>query len=261
MRLRNLALWGERQGVEQSLKQAAAKLAPSDPKRKQLEESLKRLDAASAAPEKLAGAAWVQPKLIDAVNTQQAILLGTFGARRDAAALAQEYAALRQEELVVAALKILGKEHRLGPIKDYAADLRHVNEYEAFVFSQPQLLYLQSGQVRISALLDDRVPVTFSPRAPASTAVVTASIAQAAGLTPEPNAPAIVVRGAGGRSWEAKRVTLASLRFGKHVLRNVEAFVLPPEGEDHGADRHGGLCRVSSYRRTGVAAFRIEAVE
>ena len=62
-----------------------------------------------------------------------------------------------------------------------------------------------------------------------------------------------------GDDQHAKRVVLESLRFNKHVLRDVEAWLLPPEAEDCG-------CRIGSSAFAGFRAaaesahlrFRIE---
>ncbi|MBW3595802.1 MAG: retroviral-like aspartic protease family protein [Planctomycetes bacterium] len=261
-RERNRLLWAQRQALEETFRKKIKELSPSDPQRKQMEQSLKKMDSLAVPPEKLGGAPWVQPHLIDMTNSRHAILLGAYAAREDAMALAGEYEALRQNHEVAEALSQLAGEHRLGPLKDYSSDLRRLKEYEEFVYAQPQPLYLQSGKVRLGGILNEAAPVTFTWRDSSEPTVITASIAQASGLAPPADAPVVSLTFDGRRRLSTRRILLASIRFGPHVLRDVEAHILPPEGEDLGA-------QISRAAFTGfqVAAdpahlrFRIEPAE
>jgi hypothetical protein len=255
----NFLLWPQRKAREGALKKSLGQLSPSDPQRRPLEEEMKALDRTAVSPEKLAGAPWVQPRLVDLSSRFNAILLSVFAARRDAELLGAEYQSLVQNRDVSRALEQLGGGHRLGPLRDYAPDLRRLDEFEQFVFNQAMPLYLQSGHVRIGAILNERMPVTFTWRESSEATVITAGIAQAAGIVPEPNAPQMTISCGPGRRVRANRVVLATLRFGKHVLRDVEAWLLPPEAEDCG-------CGISSSAFSGFQAaaepvhlfFRIE---
>lgn len=261
-RERNRVLWSQRQALEETLKKNASQLSPSDPQRKQLEEKLKTLDSVAVAPEKLGGAPWVQPRLIDVSNTRHSILLTAFAARRDAAKLKNEYATLFEDPAVAVALRQLGGGHRLGPLKDYSADVRRLDEFEQFVYSQPHPLYLQSGQIRVGAILNERAPVTFSWRESSEPTVITTSIAQRAGITANENAATITVNCPDGRNLEARQAKLGTLRFGSCVLRDVDVYILPPEGEDRGADIAATV--FVGYRAVvepGLLRLRIEPVE
>jgi hypothetical protein len=258
----NQRQWPLRQAREAALKKAMEKISTGDPQRKPLEEELKNLENTAVPPEKLGGAPWVQPRLVDLSSGLNSILLGVFAARRDAEMLGSEYQSLSQNREVRESLQQLGGNHRLGPLRDYAPDLRRLEEFEQFVFNQAAPLYLQSGHLRIGAILDDRMPVTFTWRESSEPTVITGAIAQAAGIVPDPDAPEMPIGCGGNRSLLARRVVCKSLRFGKHVLRDVEAWLLPPEGEDIG-------CRISASAFSGfqVAAepallrFRIEGAK
>jgi hypothetical protein len=255
---RNLLLWPQRQAREQVLKKELGKLSSSDVKRKPLEEELHALDRLAMAPDKLGGAPWVQPRLIDLSSGLNAILLGVFAVRRQAESLADEYRSLAENKEVREAIKQLGEGHRLGPLRDYSSDLRRLEEFEQFVFNQTTPLYLQSGHLRIGAILNERMPVTFTWQK-SSEVVITTAMAQAAGIAPEGNAAERSIGCGGARRLPAKRVELKSLRFGRHILADVEAWLLPPEGEDVGC-RIGG----AAFHGLQVAAepallrFRIE---
>jgi hypothetical protein len=243
-RSRNLLLWPQRQAREAALKKALRDLPASDPKRKPLESELKNLDRTAVPPEKLGAAPWVQPRLVDLASGLNAILLGVVQARRDAEKLKSEYDTLGQNSDVHEALEKLGGGHRLGPLREYTSDLRRVDECEQFAFAHSPPLYYQSGHLRIGAVLDERMPVTFTWRESSEPAVITAGIAQAAGIVPGAEAPEMSIGCGGSRRLPAKRVMLKTLRFGKHVLRDVEAWLLPPEGEDFG-------CRIGAASFTG----------
>ncbi len=235
-RERNRVLWAQRLAIEETLKKKTPQLSPGDPKRKQLEENLKQLDALAVAPEKLGGAPSVQPHLIDVTNTRHAILLSVFAARRDAAALKNEYTKLKEDATVRAALSRLEGDHRLGPLRDYSSDLRRLDEYEQFVYSHPQPIYLQSGQIRVGAILNDRTPATFTWRDSNKPTLITATMAQRAGIKADNTSQPFVVRYPDGRSLSAYHAKLKSLRFGSCVLYDVDCYILPPEGEDRGAE-------------------------
>jgi hypothetical protein len=245
----NAILWPQRQAREAALKTALGKLASNDPQRKPLEEELKNLDGAAVPPEKLGGAPWVQPRLVDLSSGLNSILLGVFAARRDAQMLGDEYQKLAQDRALVDALERLGGNHRLGPLRDYAPDLRRLDEFEQFAFGLVTPLYLQSGHLRIGAILDERMPVTFTWRESSGPTVITAGIAQAAEIVPDADAPQMPISCGDNRNLPARRVVLKSLRFGKHVLRDVEAWLLPPEGEDAG-------CRIGA---TAFHGFQVAA--
>lgn len=231
----NAALWNQRQALEQTIRKNSTQTSVNESQRKQLEEELKKLDAIAVAPEKLGGAPWMQPQLKDITNTFNSVLLGVFATRRDIERIDGEYADLAQQEPVRAALAQLGRNVRLGPLRDYRSAAPALEEYEQVIASQPHPLYLESGYLRVGAILNDNTPVTFSWKEGSDPAILTASMAQLAGIEPEPNAAERIVACPDGRRLAARRVVLSSLRFGKHVLHDVEAFVLPPEGEDCGA--------------------------
>lgn len=234
-RKRNLVAWLQRQALEKALRKTASKLSPGDPERKEMEESLKKLDLLAVAPDKLGGAPAMQSRLIDMTIARNSILLGAAAVREDIAMLASEYTALRNNQAVIDALERLGANHRLGPLRQYANDLSSLNEFEQFVYEQPTPLYLESGRVRVGAILNEESPITFTWRSGAEPTVIPCSTAQNAGIQPPADAPLVPLRFERGRRLPSRRIVLASIRFGRHVLRDVEAYVLPPEGEDLGA--------------------------
>ncbi len=231
-RARNALAQAQRQAKEKAGRKKFNKLSPNDPARKTWE---RQLDSIAVPPDKLGGAPVMQRLLIDASNMQNAILITISSCRTDIATLPNEYTTLQQNAAVAEAIGQLGGGHRLGPIKDYSADLRLVNQSEAVVVTLPHVIYLQSGQVRLGAIMNDRTPLTFTWRPGKTPTLITSSIAQSAGIQIDPAATTVMAPNTPGRQIPARQVTLESLRFGKHVLTNVTAFVLPPEAEDYGA--------------------------
>ena len=64
--------------------------------------------------------------------------------------------------------------------------------------------------------------------------MLTASVIEATGLTIPKDAPRMEWRFHDGEKLGVRQFKIPYIRFGRHVLRNVTAFALPPEGERYG---------------------------
>jgi hypothetical protein len=227
IRNQNRFLWSQR---EPALRKEMEKLTSSDPKRKRLERLLREGDATCRPPAKLGAVPAVQAVLIELTSKRHQILLDALTARRGVAALESEYATLARDDRVVEALEFLG--HRLGPVREH--DLSKLVEYDNTIYTLPHPLYLESKKSRVGAILNEGAPITFTWREGDAPTVITFAAAQAAGLAPPDDAPAASLKLENNRSFNTRRITVASIRFGDQVLRDVEAHVLPPEGEHLG---------------------------
>jgi hypothetical protein len=181
----------------------------------------------------------VREKLIELTNRRHALWLSIMVIRRDATTMGETYDNVIRNPEVLAALKTLGGTHRLGPAKNYADDLKKLAEFENIVLTDWVPLFMQGGQQRVTAILNEATPVTFTWTPGSDPTVLTAGMAESAGLKIADEAPTMAISLASGRSVKAKRVQIPYLRLGKHLLRETEAYVLPPEAEDFGA-RLGG---------------------
>lgn len=217
------------------LKTALSQTATDAPERKQIQQQIQRLQSQSIPPERLAGHGDVRQRLIQFTNVRNDLALKLLTIRRSIAQLDEDYRRLEADLEVHAALRQLGEGHRLGPLETYRGEQSRLAEYERLVFTSWLPVYLQSQRVRVGAILNETTPVTFTWRPETGPTVLTASMAEAAGLALPAAETAVPLLVAAARTLPARRVTATTLRFGQVVLRDVPVHVLGPEGEDLGA--------------------------
>jgi hypothetical protein len=156
--------------------------------------------------------------------------------------LQRQYSALQQEREVTEALARLGPTHRLGPIGGYVDELPRLNVFEPLVLTDWTPIYREAGHLRLGAILDGHLPVTFTWHAGSEPMLITANMAQALGLEALVGGAPRRLAVAPGREYELRPVRLRSLETGGCRVAGPFALVLPPEAEDLGA-------------RVGPAAF------
>ena len=227
----NRRLWLAQRARVQRIQQTLRGLSSSDRLRARLESELRVLRAQASPPEQLGGQRDVQTRLIRLINDRNALAISLFWIRRGDQRLRAQYDQLADDFEVRDALETLGGQHQLGPDKDYTKQTR---KFEPFVLTDGGPLYRQSGRLRFCLLADDRTPLTFSWRDDTGPTLVPLSMLERMGLTIPTDAPRVEHR-VGSRRFMTWRVSLPPLRLGRYVLRGVEAYVLPSEGEDLGA--------------------------
>jgi hypothetical protein len=232
----NRARWETATVRIEALKAALAVLKKNDPKRKPLEQQIQELRRQAVEPRQLGAQPDVQARLIDLTNQRHKLALAVLGIREAVPRLEAAYQALAADDAVSAALKQINGVARLGPVNpNYRGELRRLGECERAAFTPWVPLYIQSGRVRVGALVNDRSPVTFTWKSETQPTVLTASMLEAAGLSVPHGAEGTTLTFDRGRRTAARRAVVPSLRFGRHVLENVPVWVLPPEAEDLGA--------------------------
>lgn len=149
--------------------------------------------------------------------------------------VSQQYGQLRQDSRITTAIETRGGNEVLGPAEDYRAQTRRrLARLSEAALTDGLAVYRQSGRIRVTAVLEDEVPVTFSYTGSQGPTLLPSSILQTAGIVVDPAAATEVLQ-EGDRSISVRRVLLPRLRFGKFVFRQVPALALPPEAEDLGA--------------------------
>lgn len=232
----NRAAWEANRLRVAQLQQLKSSLKPEEVKRRRIDEQIEELRVQAAPPEKLGKQGEIRARLIDLTNAKDRLTLGILSAREIASRLPRAYEQLSKDREVRAALTELGPDHRLGPLGDgYESDVRALKGYEKYIFTDWVPLYEQSGRQRISGIVNEVVPVTFTWRGSHDPTTLSTSMAEAAGLTIPPTSPTVELPVQRNRTVKARVLRLPSVRLGKHVLRDVEAYVLPPEAEDLGA--------------------------
>lgn len=235
-RQRNAAAWAASRDQIAALQKAKAALPTDDPKRKQLDRQIAEIQAQAIDPAQLAGLPDVQTRLIELTRLRLRLTVATLTLRDQVPQLDSDYRRLSQDAEVTAALEQLGPGHRLGPLHaNYRAELQRLGEYERVVLTPWVPLYLQHRHARVGALLGERTPATFTWEAEQTRVVLTAGLAEAAGLTVPAAAPTVPLTFAKNRRLAARQITVPALRLGKFLFRDLPACVLPPEGEDLGA--------------------------
>lgn len=232
----NRLRWEAASARSEVLKVALQTLKKDDPKRKAMEQQIQELRRQAVEPRQLGATPDVQARLVELTNQRQALTLAVLTVRDGVPRLEAEYQRLAQDAAVQAALRQLDGAPRLGPVQpNYRAELRRVSECERVVLTPWIPLYLQSGQLRVGGLVNERHPATFTWKTESQPTVLTASMLEGAGLSVPRDAASTTLAFDRGRQVTARQVTVPAIRFGRHVLTDVPAWVLPPEAEDLGA--------------------------
>lgn len=218
-----------------ALKTALSGTATEAPERKQIEQQIRQLESQAVDPNQLAAQSDVRAHLIEFTNARNALTVKLLAIRRSIPQMEVDYRSLEADLEVRAALRTLGEGHRLGPLEDYQADLRRLDEYERLVFTAWLPIYLQSGRIRAGGILNETTPITFSWHAESGPTVLSESMAEAAGLELPASETAVLLPLGSGRTLTARRMIVPALRLGQVVLRDVPVHVLGPDGEDVGA--------------------------
>jgi len=229
----NLAVWTQLEKAQAALAKARGS------ERDRLKQRVAQLKRQCVSPDRLGGQPAVRENLVRWTNLRAEIYLTTMAIREQAPGLADRYEPLARRADVAGALAELGAGHRLGPSREPPELIQSLGEFEQLVFTQDVPLLQDAGYLRFGAILNRRRPVTFTWSDSSQPTVVAHSALVGAGLIVPDDAPREVYDADSGRQLQVARVTIPYVRVGKHVLRNVAALALPPEGEDLGC-RIGG---------------------
>jgi hypothetical protein len=251
----NLKSWQETRPAIAALEQALAKLSTGDPARLTTERQIAGLASTAIDPVKLAGRSDVCRRLVELSSERCGLLADAAWIRATAAELPAKYADLAKRPEIAPALQQDGK-RRLGPQRNYRADVGRLAEFEVLAATDWTPIFHQSGQTRITALVNEQSPVTFTwSEASDQPVLVTASTAEAIGLQVLADAPRETIA-IGKQSVVARKITLDYVRFGRCLLHGVTAYVLAPEAEDIG-NRFGRTALVEHRVRLEPAKLRM----
>jgi hypothetical protein len=229
----NARVWQETRPAIAVLEQSLARLATGDPQRPLIERQIAGLASSANEPARLGGKGDVRKRIVELSAERCGLLADAAWIREAVPQLKSEYGRLAANAEVATAIKQSNRQ-RLGPQRRYEADLDRLNDYEALAATRWTPIFEQSGQTRLTALVDERSAVTFTwSEASDQPVVLTASAAEAIGLEGS-SAARETILAAPGRKVAAQPVTLRYVRLGRCVLRGVPAYVLPPEAEDIG---------------------------
>lgn len=231
----NDSAWKAAELAIAALDQRLAQLSTTDPQRGLLLQERAKRTASAIPPADLAGRDIVRGTLARLGQDRATLAIDLAWIRSTAAANAERYRALAGDDDLSRLIQETGEKCRLGPARNYQVEVRKLKEYDKLAFASHAPLYLQSGRVRVTAVVNDTACVTFSwSEASDAVTYLPATVAHAAGIEVPADARRETLK-IDGRTIEAREVFLSSLRLGSSHGKSVAAFVLPPEAEDLGA--------------------------
>jgi hypothetical protein len=209
--------------------------------RKRLDEQIKQhgtaidqLKKAIVPEDKLGATAPLKGLVMELVGVRSELAFHLLAARRRITELPAQYASLQSNNEVSAALAALEPPGQLAPLRSFASELRSLDRTEKLVFTGELPLFREDKRWRITGIANEELPLTFSLYQRSDVTLITHTMAESLGLE-VPKKSRKEQRLADGPRVRVTPVKLASLRFGQHVLRDIEVFVLAPEHENLGA--------------------------
>lgn len=231
----NARQWALLEERRATLMRLLAALTPADKQRRAVEDQLKSLTRQGIAPERLGDQPDVRAKVMELINRRNQLWLTAQAIRRNTPEVIPDYERLKALVPLNAALKQLGNNHKLGPARDYAADLKKLPDFERIYLTMWVPLYRQGDRLRLTLLAEETAPLTFTWTSSPEPTVITSAMAEAIGVEISSQAAEQMVTLAPMRTYAARRANIPFIRFGSVEAREVEVWVLPPEGEDLGA--------------------------
>lgn len=152
----------------------------------------------------------------------------------------EKYADLAADAKITEAIEAYNKAHdkpyKLGPSTSLASNDKKLKKFEEIVLADAIDIKRGDGSLwEISVVFNGNKPQTLELDTGASVIALSYEAAKAAGLTPSPSDPTIVMQLADGREVEAKKVIANSVRVGKFTVEKVECAVLGPEYKHAGS--------------------------
>ena len=203
--------------------------------RRGLEQRIATIRSQCVTPDHLLGVPDVQAKLVELTVTRAELAISLSWIRNILPTLEAEYARLQSDEKVTAALSRVAPKATLGPSVDFLQTLQSLAPFDLIVNTNQVPVYQLSGQYRVGAIMNEFIPVTFTWKSEGSPTIVTTSMVESAGLTVRNDAETSIHKTPDGRQLTVRRIYIPYLRFGATLLGDVEAWLLPPEGEDLGS--------------------------
>jgi hypothetical protein len=146
-----------------------------------------------------------------------------------------KYKMLSEDRQVMQAIILLGPQARLASGANASKYRQRLDRARRVVGSDWIPVHSENGRLRISAIIEEKTPATFTYQRGSGAALLPASVIRKAGIKIPDNAPQATLRCGDGRQIAVRVITVTYLRLGSSLLEGVRAYALPPEGEDLGA--------------------------
>ena len=174
----------------------------------------------------------LKPALNDLIIVRTDMMVRLLPMREAMDHLTQRYHALHDETAVTAALASLTPKQTLGLSRSLLDGWKIVDKLQPMVFSDSVPVSRDGKIYRVTAIVNERQPLTFSFVGTGEPTLIPQNLAEAAGLIVNVKAAQTKLRVAKDRDEMAWRMKVPQLRFGRHVLRDVDAYILAPEAAD-----------------------------
>jgi len=149
--------------------------------------------------------------------------------------ISNQYESLRGDTQVRRAMATLGPHQELRGGNEFAAAAPRVAEARRMAFSADAPLYRVAGQWRSNVLIGPAAPTGCTLTDQGPPLILPEMAARAAGLLDHEKEPLRrPFKAPDGRQFEVQVVRLPRIWLGNQEIANVEAYILPPEGEDLG---------------------------
>lgn len=216
-------------------KQGTAQRIQLDAQAKEAAAAVEQLRRLYVRPEQFGLSAPLKPALNDLIIVRTDLMVRLLPMREAMDHLTQRYHELHDETAVTAALASLTPKQSLGLSHSLLDGWKIVDKLQPMVFSDSVPVSRDGPIYRVTAIVNERQPLTFSFVGTGEPTLIPQNLAEAAGLIVDAKATQIKLRVAKDRDELAWRMKVPQLRFGRLVLRNVDAYILAPEAADIGA--------------------------
>ena len=187
-------------------------------------------------PDALGGAIPLKGAVMELVGDRSELAYQALRARRSIDQLSTTYEQLKSNPAVVAALQSLDPPGQLGTARAYANELRTLDRIDKLLFGDELPTYREGKDWRITGIANEELPIAFTFFQNTGPTTISRSMAESLGLDVA-GKPEQDRRLEGGENVKVVPARLESLRFGRHVLRNVDVLVLSPDNENLSAHR------------------------
>jgi hypothetical protein len=174
--------------------------------------------------------------IADWMESRNNLILADLAAEPDFNNLAKRYQELGDDSDVAAALKSLGKNHRLGS-KDFEQDKKAMAAAAAIIQSGEVPMYREGLYDYVGAILNETAPIVLRIDSVDAQSAnwAPAELLTKAGISVEDSAPKVTLTLNGKRTIQCRQVMVPQLRLGKHVLTNLPFLAMPDGAKDLGA--------------------------
>jgi len=177
----------------------------------------------------------LKKEIEDWMTARNAVVAGYPAAKDRFDGLADKYKALGEDADVAAALKTLGKKHRLGS-QDFFDNQKLLADVEKRVLGDEMPFYRDQVFDFVSAVVNGKTSVLLKidPN-PQSANWIPAEVLDKAGIAVPATAPTVTINFTSPkRSIECKMVQIPALQLGKYTLRDLKFLAMPADAKDLG---------------------------